>query len=141
MMGSKTESAVDVAGILKADHDKVKELFERFEKAEERREKQQALQSLTVHAQLEEEIVYPAFRQAQGEDEETEELMDEALQEHHVAKFLIAELEDMAAGDEFFDAKFKALGESVKHHIEEEESEVFPKIDQDERCGLKSANS
>ena len=136
LFGNKTESNTDVVSILREDHEKVKELFEQFEEAEDKRTKQhivdEALKALTVHAQVEEEIFYPAFREAYADDEETEDQMDEALQEHHVAKILIAELEDMSPGEEFYDAKFTVLAESVKHHIEEEESEIFPKIDEDD---------
>ena len=136
LFGSKTESEVDVVSALKEDHKKVKELFDLFEEAEDRRSKlqivTQTLKSLTVHAQVEEEIFYPAFRKARSAEDETDELMDEALQEHHVAKILMAELEDMSPGDKFYDAKYTVLAESVKHHIEEEESEIFPEVDEDE---------
>ena len=136
LFGTKTESEVDVVSALKEDHKKLKELFEQFEEAEDRRSKleivTETLKFLTVHAEVEEEMFYPAFRKARSADDETDELMDEALQEHHVAKMLIAELEDMSPGDKFYDAKYTVLAESVKHHIEEEESEIFPEVDEDE---------
>lgn len=132
LFGIKTGSQNEVVSLLQEDHEKVKELFKQFEAAKDRRSKQQivqqALQALTVHAQIEEEFFYPAIRES---DEETEDLMDEALQEHHVAKILIGELEGMKPTDEFYDAKFTVLAESVKHHIEEEESEVFPYVSAD----------
>jgi hemerythrin superfamily protein len=135
LFSSKTEPSVDVVAVLKEDHDKVKELFEKFEDAKGSAQKKQivtqALKALTVHAQIEEEIFYPAFREANSDDDETDDLMDEALQEHHVVKFLIGELEEMEPGDEFYDAKFTVLSENVKHHIEEEESDIFPKIEED----------
>ena len=113
--------------MLREDHQKVKDLFEEFEKAEEDGEKGQivhaALNALEIHATLEEEIFYPAVREQIDDDDQ----MDEALEEHHVAKLLIGELQEMKPGDDHFDAKFKVLAESVKHHIEEEESEILPK--------------
>ena len=113
--------------MLREDHQQVKDLFEEFEKAEEDEEKGQivraALTALEIHATLEEEIFYPAVREQIDEDDQ----MDEALEEHHVVKFLIGELQEMKPGDDHFDAKFKVLAESVKHHIEEEESEILPK--------------
>lgn len=133
LFGNKTDSETDAIGQLRKDHEQLKHLFEQFEEAEDRRTKQQivnqALTALTVHAQLEEELFYPAARKAGADDEEIDDLMDEALQEHHVAKMLIAELEKMKPGDEFYDAKFTVLAESVKHHIKEEESEMFPKVE------------
>ena len=115
--------------MLREDHQKVKGLFEEFEKAEEDDEKlrivRTAIHELKIHATLEEEIFYPAVRELIEEDDQ----MDEALEEHHVAKLIIAELQDMEPGDERFDAKFKVLAESVKHHIEEEESEILPKAE------------
>ena len=126
----ETTNAVDM---LKADHAKVKQLFDDFEGADDDQEKKQlvrtALQELTIHAALEEEIIYPAIR-ALDDDEEHLEKMDEALEEHHAAKLLIAELADMTSEEERYDAKFKVLAESVRHHIEEEENEVLPKAEQ-----------
>jgi hemerythrin superfamily protein len=113
--------------MLREDHQKVKDLFKEFEKAEENEEKGQivraALTALEIHATLEEEIFYPAVREQIDDDDQ----MDEALEEHHVVKLLIGELQEMKPGDDHFDAKFKVLAESVKHHIEEEESEILPK--------------
>ena len=122
----------EVTEMLREDHEKVKDLFEEFENAEEEDEKlrivRTALIELEIHATLEEEIFYPAVREHIEEDDE--DTMDEALEEHHVAKFIMRELKDMRPGDERFDAKFKVLAESVKHHIEEEESEILPKADE-----------
>lgn len=117
------ESAIE---LLKQDHAKVKELFERFEKTEDDAEKgeivREAITELKIHAAIEEEIFYPALREVAEED-----IMDEADEEHHVVKLLIAELEEMEPGDDHFDAKFTVLAENVRHHIKEEESEIFPK--------------
>lgn len=120
--------------MLKEDHQKVKDLLEEFEETEDRREKQRLadamLMELTIHADLEEDLIYPAIREAL--DEEDQELMDEALEEHHVVHLLINELKKMKSSDDRFDAKVAVLGESVKHHIKEEEGEMFPKAEQAE---------
>ena len=112
--------------LLKKDHDTVKDLFDKFENAEGRPAKRkivdQALAELKVHATIEEEIFYPAVRKPVGKD-----VMNEADEEHHVAKVLIAELEEMDGRESHYDAKFTVLAENVRHHIKEEESEVFPK--------------
>ncbi len=112
--------------LLKKDHDTVKDLFDRFENAEGRPAKKkivdQALAELKVHATIEEEIFYPAVRKPVGKD-----TMNEADEEHHVAKVLIAELEEMDGRETHYDAKFTVLAENVRHHIKEEEGEVFPK--------------
>ena len=112
--------------LLKKDHDTVKDLFDRFEHAEGRPAKKKivdrALVELKVHATIEEEIFYPAIRKPVGKD-----MMNEADEEHHVAKVLIAELEAMDGRETHYDAKFTVLAENVRHHIKEEEREVFPK--------------
>ncbi len=112
--------------LLKEDHDTVKNLFDKFEKAEGRSAKkkivQQALTELKVHAAIEEEIFYPAIRKAVGSG-----IMNEADEEHHVAKVLVAELDGMDGKEDHYDAKFTVLSENVRHHIKEEENEVFPK--------------
>ena len=125
-----TTESTDAISMLKQDHEKVKRLFKEFEDAEDSRTKQRivrdAIGELEVHATLEEQIFYPAVRKT-DDDEEHQTQMDEALEEHHVAKMLIAELKQMGPRDERYDAKFLVLSESVKHHIDEEESEVLPK--------------
>jgi len=112
--------------ILKQDHDSVKKLFDEFEKAERRPEKkrivQQALKELRIHASIEEQLFYPAVRKPVGAD-----IMNEADEEHHVAKVLIAELDGMDGSENHYDAKFTVLAENVRHHIKEEENEVFSK--------------
>jgi hemerythrin-like domain-containing protein len=114
--------------LLKKDHDTVKDLFDKFEKAEGRPAKKkivtQALADLKIHAALEEELFYPAVRKPVGND-----IMNEADEEHHVAKVLIAELEEMDGHEDHYDAKFTVLAENVRHHIKEEENEVFPKAE------------
>jgi len=112
--------------LLKDDHDRVQALFNRFEAAKGRAAKvkivRQALTELKVHAVVEEELFYPSVRKAVGKD-----LMNEADEEHHVAKLLIAELDRMDGSESHFGAKFSVLAENVRHHIREEESEMLPK--------------
>jgi len=128
--GSKTKAENAIA-MLKSDHQKVKELFDKFEEtknsAAQAKIVTNAIQELKVHATVEEELFYPAVRQ-QIDDEEG--IMPEADEEHHVAKVLIAELENMKGDEEHWEAKFKVLAESVRHHIKEEEGEIFPKAKQ-----------
>jgi hemerythrin superfamily protein len=106
----------------------VKGWFKDYEKLEDDADKQTLAKkiclALTVHAQIEEEIFYPAARTGIDDND----LLDEAEVEHASAKQLIAELQAMNAGDRLFDAKVTVLGEYVNHHVEEEESEMFPKI-------------
>lgn len=112
--------------ILIRDHDKVKGLFDRFEKATSAAEQEkiisEAVTELKVHAAIEEEIFYPAVRSHVGKD-----LMNEADEEHHVARVLIAELDQNGRADDHRQAKFTVLSESVRHHIKEEEGEMLPK--------------
>ena len=82
----------------------------------------QICKALKVHAEIEEEIFYPAVRKAI----DNADLMDEALVEHSGAKELIAQLEDMSPDDELYDAKVTVLGEQIRHHVKEEEGEMFP---------------
>jgi Hemerythrin HHE cation binding domain len=112
--------------IILKDHDRVKDLFDQFEKAKSGAGKEKiiaaAITELKVHAVIEEEIFYPAVRKHVGKD-----LMNEADEEHHVARVLIAELDATGRENDHRDAKFKVLAESVRHHIKEEENEVLPK--------------
>ena len=127
-------SKTDAITVLKDDHRHVKHLFEQFEAAEDRRAKailvKEAILELKIHTTIEEEIFYPAVRKAMKKaigKEETADVMDEADEEHHVAKLLIAELETMKASDDHWEAKFTVLSENVLHHVKEEEGEMFPK--------------
>jgi hemerythrin-like domain-containing protein len=122
---------IDPIAMLKEDHTKVKGLFDDFEAARTARSKQRiardALIELDIHAGIEEEIFYPAFH-AESEEEQTEEIVLEAEEEHHVVHLLIAELKEMLGSDDpRFDAKFTVLAENVRHHIKEEEKEMLPK--------------
>ncbi len=119
------EGGEDVFEMLKTDHRHVQDLFTKFEDADKRARASIADETLTaleVHAALEEELVYPAI----AEVIDDEEVVNEAKEEHHVAKLLIKELRKMDAEDEGFSTKFKVLGELVGHHIEDEEGEMFP---------------
>ena len=122
---AKAENAI---AMLKSDHQKVKELFDKFENSKNSASHAKiaatAIQELKVHATIEEELFYPSVRQ---EIEDEDEIMPEADEEHHVAKLLIAELENMKSDEEHWEAKFKVLAESVRHHIKEEEGQMFPK--------------
>lgn len=129
--GKSGDKLQDAIAMLTADHKKVKGLFEDFEKMKSEDDAgedkaalvKQICQELTVHAQLEEEIFYPAVREAI----EDEDLMDEAEVEHACAKDLIAQLEEMDPEDELYDAKVTVLGEQIVHHVKEEEGDMFVK--------------
>lgn len=113
--------ATDAVTLLKADHRKVEDLFEKFAKARDSSRKEALVQEicteLCLHTLLEEEIFYPA---CQAEIDE-EDIVEEAYVEHDGAKVLVAELMESSASDEFFDAKVSVLSEEIKHHVQEEE--------------------
>ena len=127
------EPPQDAIAALTADHRKVKALFKEFERAKESEGRKdparkselvsQICNELKIHAEIEEEIFYPAVRKKIDDSD----LMDEALVEHAGAKDLIAQLEDMDVHDKLYDAKVTVLGEQIEHHVKEEESEMFPK--------------
>jgi hemerythrin-like domain-containing protein len=123
-MPTKKTNAISM---LKEDHKKVKQLFERFEDADGSPTKQkivaQAIKELKVHTTIEEELFYPALRH----EMEDPGVVEEADEEHHVAKVLIAELEKMTGDEKNWTAKFTVLAESVRHHIKEEEGDMFKK--------------
>jgi hypothetical protein len=115
-MPSKTQDAI---ALLKADHRKVEELFEKYESARTKKADiaKQICMELIIHSMIEEEIFYPACREAGVESD----MMDEANVEHDGAKTLIAELENGSPEDDYYDAKVKVLSEEIKHHVKEEE--------------------
>ena len=119
---------MDAVKLLKDDHKKVKDLFRQFEKARSADRKKQiaeeAMHELEVHAEVEEEIFYPAAKAKA--DKEGKELVAEAVEEHHVVKMLIGEIQGMPEMNEQYEAKFTVLIENVEHHIEEEEKEMLP---------------
>jgi hemerythrin superfamily protein len=118
--------------MLIADHRTVDELFDRYESEKEsdddtkRAIAQRICGELTVHAQVEEELFYPWLRE--NLDEDKMELVEEAQVEHQTAKDLIAQIEGAGEIDETYDAKVKVLGEYIRHHVEEEEGEIFPAV-------------
>ncbi len=126
---SKTKNP-DAIELLKQDHDKVEKAFKQFEKMD--REDEEACaelvrtvcEDLKVHTTLEEEIFYPAARDAIDDDD----ILNEAAVEHETAKMLIEQLENMQPDDPNYHATFTVLGEYVRHHVKEEESELFPQV-------------
>ena len=120
-------SGRDALTLLKADHDQVKKAFKKFERMDHddaaavQAIVSQVCAALKQHAAVEEEIFYPAVREAIDEDD----LMNEAVVEHASAKDLIAQLEGMSPDDPMLVATFTVLGEYVQHHVKEEESEMF----------------
>lgn len=122
---------MDAIKLLKQDHREVEELFKRYERAgdEAVKEKQYLCERVTkllsMHAAVEEQLFYPAAREL---SEQLKDTVLEALEEHHLAKATLAELGEMSAGDERFDAKMTVLIENVRHHVKEEEGELFPQL-------------
>ena len=127
---SSTTTNQDAFALLTADHRRVKSLFKEFESLKDNGDddKKATLveticNELTIHAQIEEEIFYPALRDAIDD----EDLMDEADVEHASAKQLIAQLEQLEVGGDHYDATVTVLGEYIDHHVKEEEGEMFSK--------------
>jgi hemerythrin superfamily protein len=129
---------MDAIALLKADHKEVEQLFSQFEKAGDRalklKEKlvEKMIRALAIHAAIEEMFFYPAVRTAALKANTkvsgaASDLVLESLEEHHIVKWTLAELEKMKATDERFDAKVTVLIENVKHHVGEEENDLFPK--------------
>jgi hemerythrin superfamily protein len=121
---SKPQNAI---ALLRADHKKVSELFAQYEKTRSPEKKRTIVAEicieLGVHSQIEEEIFYPAAKRALRD----RELVPEALVEHASVKSLMAQVEGVKPDGEMFDAKIKVLSEFVKHHVKEEQNEIFPK--------------
>jgi len=134
---SKTANAID---LLKADHEKVKKAFREFDKMDRadteacRELVTSVCQDLRVHTTLEEEIFYPALREAI----EDEDIMNEAAVEHETAKMLIEQLENMEPDDPNYIATFTVLGEYVMHHVKEEEDEMFPQAKKAKELDLEA---
>lgn len=130
---------MDAIALLQHDHDEVEQLFRRFEKLTERAHKSKQkivtsfIRELAIHAAIEEMFFYPAVRAAALKAsvrtlKEAADTVLESLEEHHVVKWTLSELEKMKPEDERFDAKVTVLMESVRHHVEEEQDELFPKV-------------
>jgi hemerythrin-like domain-containing protein len=126
------EQPADAIAMLKADHQRVRDLFAQYEAAENVESKRTLAEhvfvELETHAQLEENIFYPAVNE--GTDEGPE-LVKDSVQEHQTVKHLIQELQGMAHDTDEFDAKFQALIQHVGHHVAEEESAMFPLAEQE----------
>ena len=126
-----TDVVMDAITLLRNDHKTVEQLFKRFEKTGDRAfvAKRQIvdriIEELSVHAAIEEQLLYPAARASVPE---AEDMALESLEEHHVVKWLLAELTDLDPEHERFDAKVTVLMENVRHHVKEEENDFFPKL-------------
>jgi hemerythrin superfamily protein len=121
----------DAIALLKQDHRMVESLFSEFEKADEDERSsiaERVCQLLTVHTQIEEEIFYPAARDALHDDEESVEVIGESEVEHGSLRELIAKIENMSSDDELFKATVTVLGTYVKQHVKEEETALFPAV-------------
>jgi hemerythrin superfamily protein len=119
--------AQEATALLRADHKKVSALFDEFEKARSSKRKKEIVSTicreLIAHTTIEEEIFYPAVQAALKDHE----LVPEANVEHMSVKDLIAQVKDIEPGDDMYDARVKVMGEFVKHHVKEEQNEMFPK--------------
>jgi hemerythrin-like domain-containing protein len=129
-----SEDGTSALDLLKRDHQEVDKMFHEFEEIKDGAsgdEKEnlvaQICDALSVHAQIEEQIFYPAARRALGE-QEGKDLIDEAAVEHQTLKDIIGRLEAAPTDDPLYDAGVKVLSEYVKHHVREEENELFPKV-------------
>jgi hemerythrin superfamily protein len=118
----------DAIALLKADHAKVEKMFKEFDKLKDVGKKEDLANAicfeLKVHTTIEEEIFYPAAREVLSDGD----MFDEAEVEHASAKDLIAQIESGSPADDKWDAKVKVLGEYIDHHVEEEHTEMFPKV-------------
>jgi hemerythrin superfamily protein len=129
---------MDAIALLQRDHQEVERLFKQYEKLTERAQKskqkivEKIIRELAIHSAIEEMLFYPAVRTAALKAtvrtlKEAGDTVLESLEEHHVVKWTLSELEKMNPEDERFDAKVQVLMESVRHHVEEEQEELFPK--------------
>lgn len=142
-MAKTGKKEMDAIELLKQDHREVEGLFKEFEKLKEEDGEataqviETACTELKIHDKIETEIFYPAVRE-QAEQEEVEDLLDEAEVEHETVRELIQKLESMDPTDEKRNAHFTVLSEYVKHHVQEEEKEMFPKIKKLKELDLKA---
>ena len=131
MAVSKAPQSKSALQVLQDDHRTVNDLFAQFEKLGPRSKKgreaivTKVVQDLSVHAAIEEMVFYPAVRERLAM---SDDMVLEALEEHHVVKILLAELDGMSAADERYGAKMTVLIEIVRHHVAEEEGDMFPKV-------------
>ena len=134
MFGMTESDRSNAIELLKGDHDEVERLFAHYEDMKDGADASdkeslvaEICDALTVHAQVEEEIFYPGARRAL-DDADGKELLDEAAVEHQSLKDIVARLEAASSDDPLYDAGVKVLSEYVKHHVKEEENELFPKV-------------
>lgn len=131
---ARTRKKEDAIALLKKDHREVEGLFKEFEALEENGGEAvepviaTACTELKIHDKLETEIFYPAIREEMGDEKEIEDLLNEAEVEHDHVRDLVQTIEGMSGGDEKRNAHFTVLMEYVKHHVKEEEKEMFPKL-------------
>ena len=122
---------MDPVKLLKKQHREVEAFFKKIGKAESAAERRRLLDEishlLTLHTKIEEAIFYPAVREI--ETKKAEEMVLEAYEEHHVVKLVLVDLPNVDPEDERFEAKMTVLEELVKHHVEEEEGEMFKLVD------------
>lgn len=122
---------MDAITLLKDDHKTVEKLFKSFEKAGDRAYKTKRdlvdsmIRELSVHAAIEEQVFYPEIRRLVPDQED---MTLESIEEHHIVKWVLSELEGLDPEHERFDAKVTVLMEQVRHHVEEEESDMFPAV-------------
>lgn len=122
---------MDAITLLKDDHANVEKLFKAYEKLGDRALKSKEktvsgiIKALSVHAAIEEQVFYPAVRE---EVKGTVGDVLEAIEEHHIVKWVLSELEHLSPSEESYDAKVTVLIENVRHHVKEEEKELFPQV-------------
>lgn len=114
--------------LLKQDHDKVDKLFQKVkgEQGDKRELFEQIRAELEVHTQIEEQVFYPYLME--NGDEELQKITKEGLQEHHQAKILLRETENLSEDSDTLDPKLQVLMEDITHHVQEEEGEMFPMV-------------
>jgi hypothetical protein len=132
---AKNGASQDAIALLKADHREVSDMFEEFEglsdrsRVSKKKLADKICKALIAHTTIEEEIFYPAVREAlQGKDDEADDMMDEAIVEHAAAKDLIKQILEMQPDEDLYDAKVKVLSEEIEHHVKEEEEEMFKEV-------------
>jgi hemerythrin superfamily protein len=129
-----TSRAMNAITLLKNDHKTVEDLFKRFEKLGPRAVKtkrdvaDRIVRELSIHAAIEEMVLYPAIREAVENDDSIDDMVLESLEEHHIVKWVLSEIDGMDPAHERFDAKVTVLMENVRHHVKEEERDLFPKV-------------
>jgi hemerythrin superfamily protein len=130
--GRSAHTTPDALDVLIDDHESVNDLFDEFEslgkRAHAAREQLvgRIVEELSVHASIEETVFYPAVRERLGDGDES--MVLEALEEHHLVKLSLNELQSMSSDSERYDAKVTVLREVVEHHVDEEEQDLFPKV-------------